>query len=232
MRLRTLVLVFLLALAGFVIARLPLAAALNLAAPPGIRVAEVQGTIWQGSLRGVTFQGRPLGDIRLAFAGTGWRWRLDGRELAADGRLMPGLGQAHISDLRLSGAIGALLPAVPVPGVVEIERASLDLSQAGCVEGEGQAMLRLELPLAGRNAPDLSGPLSCRDGALHLALAGQAADGPISATLELEPDALNRPRIRVEQAGPELKRVLQAAGFRAEGSALTFSSAETGDSGS
>ena len=182
----------------------------------GIAAREAQGSIWSGTLRGASWDGRALGDLDvglrpfsllagtrvIAIAGDGFAIEaLSGRTIGVD---------AVDGVIKMAGA--PLLPGLQAElgftGVAVVFQAGYCKRATGRV----QARLRWEAPAEG--VPILlSGTPECAGRTAVLPLRSEAGSAGIEAELRLEADGGYRLQILVRDADLATSLLLHAAGF-------------------
>ena len=240
MRVTGLILIFVLALAGFAIANLPLAWVMGRAAErvPALEYQSASGTVWQGTVQGLRVGLQPLGRADVAvsplslFVGRVQAdLSLQGPSLSGNGRLVVGLdGRARISDGRLRGQTGGLVGLVDqvrsLNGQFSASVDELVLSGTSCEAGRGRVstdlLTRLERDWNWAG-PALAGPLDCRDGRVVLDLDGETDTGDrvsidLAAGLDLTGDLV----ARVTTPVPNAQVGLQSLGFIPEGEEYVY----------
>ncbi|GAK33156.1 type II secretion system protein N [alpha proteobacterium Q-1] len=216
----------------------------RLMATNGVGVRLVDGTLWSGTLDGLSLDGRLLGDFGYRLDGWAlWRgkadmdWQLAGGDLTGQGRAVMGLfGGALDIEGALEGELVGLPLRLPLLG-----RFTADIDDLRFVPGEGcraasgtlwsDALSRSQ-SLLGWVGPELDGRLLCRDKIVHLPLSGQDAQIRIEALMRIFPDQHWQVDMVVEmrdQAPDEaLAGLLPMLGFRADGRRYLFQQASPG----
>lgn len=157
----------------------------------GVGWANVEGNILEGRISGFFVQNQPVGDVRLKLQPGSL---LSGRaayEISWSGAGGRGSGLAAISskavflsDIRgqhMVQAIEGLAPQVrAIGGEVRLADGGARLTRKGCEDAGGtlstDALSRAATQY-GKTFGDLSGPVSCREGALEVNLEGRAQNG-------------------------------------------------------
>jgi hypothetical protein len=169
------------------IAMFPLRMAWAATSPPaGLSVAAVDGTVWSGSLTGVTWNGVSLGDFETSVSpleimpqpavrldrGTG---PLKSAVLRAGGDTLQ-LSESHIRvDLH------RLSPRLPRDLIATITDGAIVLRAGACASASG----RIAIPAApAAPLPALTGTLSCAHGAIVARLTSDAGDVELVASGE------------------------------------------------
>ncbi|MEM9169871.1 MAG: type II secretion system protein N [Pseudomonadota bacterium] len=205
--------------------------------------AGVKGTVWNGVILDVAIEDADVGAVdfmvspfalfwgeaRIVFAFGGG----GGGDVRGAGVASAGLGgSVKLTDVSLEIDLTRTgrryrLVGAPIVGRAIIEDASVVWSaRNGCRAAAGRVWTDLMRGPAGAYGVvpfDLSGPLSCAQGALHIALAGAGEEGRIALDLSIDP------RLRYELSAAAAPRrasvdqALQAAGFEKGGDGLVFS---------
>lgn len=184
----------------FSLARLPLSLVLSLsgAQEQGLTWSGVEGTLWDGTLSGVAFDGYPVGRVEqrtsllALFSGRiSSELRLSGAALNGEGRITLSPGKAVLRDTALLIDLGAygIVDAfgASMRGMMRLETDRLALSAERCETGQVSLWtdtLTYSARAYGGNGFPLSGVAQCTDnGALTVSLDGAAQQGPEAAQL-------------------------------------------------
>lgn len=243
MRAALFILVFLIAFLATAAARLPLSVVWSLgeAEERGLSAAAVEGTIWNGQVKGLAVNGRPVGDVRVAgqasdlLAGKlGASVELFGQGQSAKGWVGAGAdGRVIVRDARWTGDLSAQRGLDPrlanIGGRAILEIVAMEFDLAGgapqCVTGEGAAWTDAltSTPEEWRwTGPALSGPLTCSDGAVSVRLDG-AQDGDVIAVAgALLADMTTSVEASVETEHPRLSVMLPLLGFDVRDGAYVY----------
>lgn len=230
-RVRLLVVLFLVALAGFVIVRMPLVFGLQMsgASQAGLSWQAASGTVWSGRLSGVSYAGRqPLGDVALRAkppalltGGVGYGFDWEGSAGQGTGDVIVGRRGVRVSgldlDVRLAGLVGLDADLRNTEGRVYVRGADVVFRDGACSRATGDISsdvlerfaLRYNVP-----ATELTGGLTCEADALRLSMRGQLGqedlvlvDGRVGAS------GAARFEIRVETDDPAIGVGLLGYGF-------------------
>lgn len=204
----------------------------------GVAYRAVEGTIWNGVVRGLTFDDIRLGDIRfdvrplsLLRGAVSVRLHADGGAVEGAGGFAVGIGVVEIRNLTATVRPDAIeryyLLGAPVGGEGRVSIDHIVYSQKGCRAAKGaletdvlsNAMMRL-----GRDAVMLSGTLDCENGDLAARLSGASADGRIDVAIRVKPNLHYDLTVNVAAATEDVRRVLTAFGFQESGGVLVYSS--------
>ncbi|MCG2842238.1 type II secretion system protein N [Sandaracinobacter sp. RS1-74] len=207
-----LILIALVALAAFF---LPLSFVLRQAAP-GLEAERVEGSIWNGRLRGASYGGIPIGDVD---AGLDFGRLLQGEANVRFERLGPRLsGRAGgtLEDRRLEGLNGELplsiLPQGFPPVRLQFEDVSLHLGRRqNCLSASGVVTASLpDLPGL-RRVPPLSTTPRCEGDALIVPL--NAPDQRLALHIGVAPGGVWKAGLGIRLESPLAAAALVAAGF-------------------
>ena len=234
-------LLFLVCLVAGLVAFAPLSFAMRSSgiAGQGIGWQQARGSVWSGQVTGLTWKRQPLGSVniessiaRLVSGQPLHEARWNGP--AGQGRALVTLqGQAvEVRDLSASfpvDRIGKLDPALAGLGsTVRLSKARLVMRGSRCLEAEGTVttdLARLAATAFDRDWPVLTGPLSCEQGEPVARLTGTADDGTVLALSGRPSDGL---RLELETPDPDVRAILQASGFQADGNKLVYSRSPAG----
>ena len=187
----------------------------HLPLPPGLAAAGIDGSLWRGQLRGLSWRGAALGDVR---AGLVPLPLLTGRQRV---RLAGDQARLALETGRLRGIDGAngVLPLPALHGLglrASLEDARLLFDGDGCREAGGR--VRIEVALPGDALPPLllGGSPACqgRTGTLVLATEDPAAPLGLEASLAIEADGGYSLQTLARSDDPAVRAVLLAAGFQ------------------
>lgn len=188
-----LVLVFIVVLIGALIAFVPLGFAINQSgiAQSGVGWTQIQGTMLNGRINGMHVSGQEIGDVELKLRPLSllsMTPEYDVQWGSSGGR---GTGTIKLSQNRLEAnsvllqqqisSIQALTPSArAVGGTVRLTDGEIRLTRNGCEDASGNLTTDALSKIAvqyGREFGAVSGPLSCRDGNIHIDLAGSSQRG-------------------------------------------------------
>lgn len=210
--------------AGAIIAALiaffPLRLALGVISSSGslFTARGAEGSIWNGVIRDVSFDGVSLGD----FAARALPMKLLTGTAAIELRALTG-EPANATLVATLGNFGAervttrlVLPGAfdPLPVEnIDLKDVSVRFSKEGCVSADGQVRVTLVGTLAGiRLGQQLLGNPRCDGKLLTLALVSQSAMERI--TLRIVPDGQYSTRLLIRASDTEMATKLNAAGLR------------------
>jgi hypothetical protein len=177
-----------------------------------------KGTVWNGSLSGIpvfgaaNFEASVLSRRVSIQSGEGRNY-LSAEvmpNLAEDIDLRVNFEDLPLNDGRLQGLQGALAAQI----------SELKFDGQSCVSAAG--VLRTDVLQRNGGSiqwtgPELSGPVTCKDGSLLAALAGRDADQDIEADIKFAPDGLYRADISVRTRREEADAILPLFGFSRSG---------------
>ena len=179
------------------------------------------GTVWNGSVSGLPVLGTANFDTSLlqrqASIQSGEGRNYLSAEItpkaAKDIDLRVNFENLPLKDGRLQGLQGELVAKI----------SELNVDGQSCVSAVGT--LRSDVLQRNGGAiqwtgPELSGPITCEDGALLAALTGRDPEQSIEATLRFAPDGLYRADISVRTSRGEADAVLPLFGFTRNGSSF------------
>ena len=188
-----------------------------------------QGTIWNGRVVGLTFQGQPYGDLRtrlrlqeLTLGRLAFDVRLQGAGIRGLGIVRPiGLNAVEATDVQLELDLSALNKLDPrlrgVGGQVEFQGSKVMLDRSGCVEARGTAssdMISRVAGALGQSWPRVSGELRCEDGALVVPLEGGGPQGELFSAQGKFGKEDSSIEARVSNADAALGYALGSIGFK------------------
>lgn len=208
----------------------PLGVALNWASldEAGIKHGGAQGTIWRGALFDVEIDGAPLGQISFNALPRQYRggllpvhFEVAGPGLSASGAAVVGLGaEMRVRDtvldvdLQRSPMVHPALQAGPARLSVTIEEAAF--GEEGCLEVKGWAVsnvLEVGFERWRWRGPQLEGPVSCRDGSVHVSLEGAQGAERVRADFTLGRGGVQQFSADVETADPGVTFALISLDF-------------------
>lgn len=169
---------------GFALRRLPLNTM-------GVYWTQSEGTVWNGRMMGVYLNGQPVGDVDLALRPGSLVMLRPEIELQWGGAGGRGAGVIKLdgdaieaSDLRVEQRISALESLTPelraVGGILRLNRGSFRIENARCETATGVVQantLALAAQQFGRDFSDLTGSISCDDGAFNIDMKGSSTAG-------------------------------------------------------
>ncbi|MAK62215.1 MAG: hypothetical protein CMK09_14695 [Ponticaulis sp.] len=196
---------------------------------PAIRYAQANGTVWNGSVHGIQYDQQSIGSARIE---TDWLSIFSGKlsslvrindgVVNGRGRVSAGLtGQIEIEDLRLSGSTVELTnirkEIRDLAGEYTLSIRNATLWDGRCRSASGTVWTDLLTKMdrtVDWTGPELTGPVSCRDGRFVLTLTGETpGQETVDATLEIGLDATGAFEAEVTNAQQETGRALTLIGF-------------------
>jgi len=234
-----LILIFVAALAGFLITSAPLSAALDMMQvhQRGLIYSDASGTIWRGVVRDVSVAGQRVGDVEISVAraallrGEGAVTFSSRGSVRADGVLRIRLGGV----VRLERAtfvvdardLTRLHPDIAARGgevFVRVEEAVFN-HQKECMRASGAVqtdVLARGADAARWRGPVLEGDISCADGALMIALSGAESGVDVRVTAQLSARDGARLVADVSTQEPTLAAPLLYFGFEENSEGFTY----------
>lgn len=207
---------------GFVLRRLPLNAM-------GVQWTQTEGTIWDGRVMGVYLNAQPLGDVDVSLdplslislqPGMDIQWGGAGGRGAARFTILDRYS-FQASDLRVEQRVAALESLSSelrsIGGTLRVGQGAVTINGAQCVSATGNLQadtLALAARQFGRTFSDLTGTVSCEDGAFRIIMNGTGPDGD-SVAIAANANMLGRADINVvaNTADRDLQALLANAGF-------------------
>lgn len=241
MRTRTLLFLFGVSVAVCLLAFAPLSLLTGEGlAKAGVSARAVEGSIWDGRLRGAAWQGRELGDVRarlapleLLFGRVGARLQLSGTASGA-GVIALGRDRIGLADADLTLPSRLIAPRAPLEGRIVLRDFTARFQKGRCRTARGEARLEAvrlgDAPLQGLA---LVGKAACEDGFLLLPMSGHAQGAKVDARLRLDGAGRYRLETRVVTNDAGLGLALGLAGFERtlEGSRRTDEGRIASDAG-
>jgi len=202
----------LLALAALVIAFLPLRWVTDRYVP-GLEAASVEGTIWNGRIRGASYQGLAIGDVDAGLApGPLLRGKAEIR-FARLGERLEGQVTLSRTTRRVSGLDGTVtVPAAGLPLLIGFGDVTVETDPRGrcrAVSGSVTASVG-PLPVVG-TLPKLAGQPRCDADGFHAPLA--LPDGAGSLDMRLAPSGSWQADLALRNLHQMVVTLLEAAGF-------------------
>lgn len=242
MRIVLIVVVALVVLVGGVVFFFPMSIAADVAAKaePDFRFADATGSVWNGTLKGVTLGRQDIGDVKVsAKPGELLKGRVGGKvalvrpDATAEGDLSVGFDGRNPSwrNLKLSGKASAI-PGLPArlantAGQFSLTVDQLDFKGDLCTAAKGEAwtnVLAVEAFENGWKGPELRGPLACENGTLFVAATGVSPNGEdVTARVDMARNASLALDARVNRVGPDGAKALAELGFRPDGADYVLS---------
>lgn len=201
------------ALAAFTLS-LPLSWAASLFVPKELPKLTYQGTIWNGTVSDIpvfgtaNFKLHPLSLSADVETGEGKNYlaATASRTEARDVRVVIDLSTLPLTDQRLQNVFGTVTATL----------SKLGYTPEGCTSAEGN----IHTDVLQRNGgtinwvgPELSGPVSCENGALLATVSGQDAEQSVEAMMRFSPDGTYRADITARTSRQEAGALLPLFGF-------------------
>ncbi len=220
------------------LAVLPMSMAADFAAKHGaaLKFAGASGSIWNGKLQGVVFNGQALGDLAIKLdPGKLFTGRAAGRVDLVRKDLTGGAvisraifgGTTRLTDIKLGGQVSAV-PVLPTRiraagGKFTLAVPEIVFEKNLCKSANGEvwtdALSKTDL---GHHwtGPELRGPVTCKDGRLAVDAVGKAPTGEdVSAGLRTGPDLSLDLEARVLNATQGAAETLTDLGFQSDSGA-------------
>lgn len=194
--------------------------------------ASVEGNILEGRVNGFYVQTQPVGDVRLklnpmsllsgkatydvTWAGAGGRGSATASLSSSQLKLSDVRGQQMVQSIE-----GLAPPVRAIGGEVRLAAGSATLTRAGCEEAAGTLTtdtLSLAALQYGKSFGELSGPISCVDGAFIVNLDGNAENGDrVTIAASASPLGSTTFAATVTTMDSDLVFVLPRLGFERQG---------------
>ncbi|MEQ9316640.1 MAG: type II secretion system protein N [Henriciella sp.] len=235
-----LVLVAIVALLWFGASRIPLGMALSRLPlnSMGVEWTQSEGTIWDGRMSGVYLNGQPVGDVDLALRPMSllsFAPQLEVQWGGAGGRgagvvTVKGQSEVEATDLRIEQQINALESLSnevrSIGGIFRLSGGKVAIAEGSCTSAAGTVQtdtLARAAQQFGRSFSDLTGSISCEDGAFNIVLSG---DSPAGDSVEIEALATLYGRsdinVVVNTVDDEIETLLARSGFSQADGAWTY----------
>lgn len=188
-----LTIVFFLSLAGALVAFVPLGFLVNQTniASSGIGWTQIQGTMLNGRISGMHYNGQDIGDVKLKLKPLSLLGFAPEYEVQWGGAGGQGTGTVKLSgetltarDVRLQQKISAIQglspPVAAAGGTLRLSDGEIHLTHTGCKSASGAISTDTLSKVAqqyGREFGAVSGPLSCKDGNIHIDMEGRSQRG-------------------------------------------------------
>lgn len=228
MKLRYLVLIFVVAFLGFMVARMPLAFVLAQVVPASgpLSYSRAEGTVWEGQVHNVRLRGVPLGDADLALSplslvtlAPSLNWRLGGGAVTGRGLLSVHLMERAITvrDTDIAADLDRLPTMVPLSGVFAASVREFAWERQACRAADADlrtsALNRNPMGLDWRG-PTLTGQAVCDNGVLTVTLAGADASSELDMEGAITPELAYRLDASLKTDNHDLRQSLEALGYR------------------
>ncbi|WP_084399994.1 type II secretion system protein N [Henriciella aquimarina] len=246
-----LILIAVLALAGFALSQVPLGFALSRLPlnAMGVQWTQSEGTVWDGRVMGVYFRNQPVGDVDVALAPMSllsFKPALDVQWGGAGGRgaatlVLAGESTYRAEDVRLEQKVSALESLSPdlraIRGTFRLSGGSARIDDFRCTSASGEIRsdtLSLAARQFGRSFSDLTGTLACEDGAFRFVMQGAGPDGDtvsVNGRAHLQGEA--EISVEADTSDSDIETLLANAGFAREDGRWSYerSSSQTAGAG-
>lgn len=235
-----LVLTLIVALVWFAASRIPLGMVLTRLPlnDMGIEWTQSEGTIWKGRMSGVYLNGQPVGDVDLSLRPASLlnlSQTLEVQWGGAGGRgagvvTVRGSNDISASDLRVEQNIAALETLTPdirsLGGILRLNGGSVDIVDGACLDASGNIRtdtLSRAAQQFGRDFSDLTGTVTCSDGAFNIEMAGESEEGDIldfKAVADLSGGS--RIDVRARTTSDDIEALLARGGFTRSADEWTY----------
>ncbi len=245
MRKLLLLLIFIIVLAGSLIAFTPLGFILSSSGigAAGVGWAKADGTLMKGRITGLYVGSQPLGDVSLSLRPGSLLSLQPSYDIQWGGAGGRGTGVITLSrsavtgtDIRMQQEIGALEGLAPpvraMGGSLRLNDGAFRLTQTGCESASGTLSTNTLTTLAaqyGRQFGDVSGPISCDAGAFVIDLEGESEAGDrvfIDARAALT--GQGEFATEIETQDTQIIIALQQVGFVRENGRFVYRQSRTG----
>jgi general secretion pathway protein N len=202
--------------------------------------AQSEGTLLKGRISGLHMQGQVVGDVVLKLRPLSLLRLSPTYDVQWGGAAGRGTGVIALKgetlvatqvtlQQDLSGIEGLAPPVRAIGGSVRLDQGAMTISRAGCASASGTISsdaLSNAAAQYGRQFGELSGPLSCRDGDVVVALNGQSDAGDMVA-LNASASFLGQSNfdVKVTTQNGEVRYLLTQVGFVEQDGVLTYSKA-------
>lgn len=205
-----------------------------------IAYSEARGTVWKGEFIRASVAGAPLGDVafqlsplsllRLSPAVT---FSAEGGAVRGRGAVSAGAGRFSVSGLAADIDLGAVAPrgvlGQPAQGVARLTIDEIVFTAArGCRSASGALWTDvLDAPAKRYNLPalPLEGGVSCEEGDLVIALAGENARAGADIALRIDRTLAYEITATARASEKDITSALRMFGFEDDNGALTYGSA-------
>ncbi len=225
---RRLFLVGLLAFLLFTAFRLPASLVVPGMMPPELRYSAAEDTVWNGTLRRASLGPRALGDAAISLNPFALLTGTPSADIRLSGGDVQGSfhwqyeGSNKISSLDLVVDIKARLGSQVLAGALRLTGGDFGFAPNGqCTNGTAQVRTNILEQALGQAGPILAGKITCRDGAMAIALAGKAHSLTVKIDGNMDGKAGQGLRLSLTpEAGADIpediERALTLSGFSRE----------------
>lgn len=227
MKIRLLVMVFVAAFVGLLVAKVPLNVVLGMAVPVGgdLSYSRAEGTIWRGEIKSVRIRGVALGDAAFRFPVFSLlrlqpkvHWRFSGGAVTGHGVLGKSLFGSNIrlEDTIFTADLRRLPTMVPLAGVFAVSVPHFVMDGTRCEAADMTLTtdtLRHNPMGLNWQGPVLDGRMDCEDGAYVIHMAGTDGDTRLDISGTVTPDLNYRLQVTAGVSDPDLRQALSVMGF-------------------
>ena len=206
--------------------------------PQDLQYKNISGTIWSGVLHEASISGADAGDIHykndpfpLILGKIKSTISLNGRDIYGEGVVSAAFGkkiQVQDANLNINLAVFGRryqFMGSPIRGMASLKVSTLAYAKEGCEKASGDVwtdLLRGAVSNFSNEAFDLSGPVSCEDGNIKVALTGANAEGEASVLLVVNPQLRYSVTADVSAKRREVDQALRLMGFEEGPSGLIY----------
>lgn len=227
MKIRLLIIVFVVAFVGLLVVKVPLGVVLGVAVPIGgeFSYSRAEGTIWQGAIKSIRVRGIALGDATLRLPifsllrlRPAVHWRLSSGAVTGHGVLDTNLFGTNIrlQDAIFTADLRRLPTMVSLDGMFAASVPHFVMDGTRCEAAD----VTLSTDTLGRNpmglnwqGPVLDGRLDCEDGAYVVRMSGVDGDTALDINATVRPDLNYHLQVTANVADPDLRQALALLGF-------------------
>lgn len=206
--------------------------------------AQAEGSLLNGRISGLHVRGQMVGDVKLKLRPMSLFTLSPTYDLQWSGAGGRGIGTLQLknkqliaTDVTLQQSISSIQDLAPairaLGGDVRLDNAAMTLDVSGCKSASGTVssdVLEKAAPQYQRQFGRISGPLSCSNGNILLALNG-ASDAGDTLDIDASASLLGRADIeaRLVTTDPEVSYLLQQIGFQDRNGTLMYTYAQPGN---
>ena len=204
-----------------------------------VSYANLEGTVWQGKVTGLTVSGARVGDVEYKLSALSLLTlapRIDvsstNGAVRGQGVVSAGLGgRASLQNASFEVDLGPFAQrgvlGMPVQGVAQVKIAKARLSSRGCVEAEGNVWTDvLEAPARQYRGDGfaLRGPVECDGDDLLISLSGNGTDGAAALAFKVTPNFTYELTATAQPTQDDVATALRYFGFEDNDGALIYGS--------
>lgn len=181
----------------------------------GLTASQYSGTIWNGRIDDLSLRGASLGDFNVRTRPLSLLTGSPTLVFRSNGPIVEGAIRSSSSGMEFEGlrgqvALTQLDQRAPSGALATFLDADLALSPTSCRSASGQARI---VGMAAAGLPDMSGPISCENGQIRLALSpdGNQPGVPIDILIDISDQA--DPQLLARTDDPAAQMALPAYGI-------------------